>query len=177
VPETGPSTRPAAAREPQAPRSSDRAPDGFRALFESTFADARSSASRIIGNREDAEDLAAEAFARAFANWDRIDRSRAAGWVVRTTINLAIDRARRSRLALLVPADALASDGSDPARRVDISRAMRSLPRRQREVIGLLFFADLSEAEVADALGLHLGTVKVHRRRALEKLRAQVGPN
>jgi RNA polymerase sigma factor (sigma-70 family) len=57
------------------------------------------------------------------------------------------------------------------AERVDLARALRRLPRRQREVVVLRYLADWSEADVALALGCSVGTVKSHGHRGLAALR------
>ena len=60
--------------------------------------------------------------------------------------------------------------------RVDLVRALRALPRRQREVVALRYLADRPEAEVADLLGCSAGAVKQHAHRGLAALRARLGP-
>jgi RNA polymerase sigma-70 factor (ECF subfamily) len=60
------------------------------------------------------------------------------------------------------------------ADRLDLVEALRSLPRRQRETVALRFLADLSEADVAAALGISENTVGVHVHRGLQALRVQL---
>jgi RNA polymerase sigma factor (sigma-70 family) len=59
---------------------------------------------------------------------------------------------------------------------VDLVRALRALPRRQREVVALRYLADRPEAEVADLLGCSAGAVKQHAHRGLAALRARLAP-
>jgi RNA polymerase sigma factor (sigma-70 family) len=60
---------------------------------------------------------------------------------------------------------------------VDLVRAARGLPRRQRQVVVLRYLADLSEREVAQLLGLSTGTVKTHLHRAAVTLRGRLDEN
>ena len=128
------------------------------------------AAYRITGDATVAEDAAAEALSRASLRWERISE-RAGPWVVRVASNLAVDHlrraARRNRFALD------RSDVSSGEHRctVDLHRALRTLPKRQREVVVLRYFGDLSEAEIATELGLATGTVKSHASRGLAALR------
>ena len=134
---------------------------------------------RLLGDRSDAEDTAQEAVARAFARWGRV-ADHAEPWVARTTANLALDqlraRGRRRRRELRDEPSA----GTEAARlaiqRVELGRALRALPARQRQVVVLRYLADRPEAEVADALGLSLGTVKRHAHRGLAALRVALDP-
>ncbi len=69
---------------------------------------------------------------------------------------------------------------ADPAEaavlRLTMTEALRGLPRRQRESVMLRYFGGLSDAEVADVLGISTGSVKTHVFRALTALRARLGP-
>ena len=147
----------------------DAYPDLYRSAYRVAF--------RLLGGREEAADLAQEACARAYARWNRVgglDSPEA--WVARVAGNLAIDAQRRRRTAARQsanhqaanPVAAIAPDGE----RVDLHRALRALPRRQRQVVLLRFVADLPEAAVAAALGCSVGTVKAHASRGLAALRS-----
>ena len=127
------------------------------------------------GDRAMAEDLVAEAFARAWASWPKVSRHPApAAWVVRTALNIRVSwwRRRRREAAL---------DGHDRAQPageglgVDeaVLNAVRRLPQRQREVIVLRIWLDLDTNAVADVLGISARTVAVHLFRAIATLRAQ----
>jgi len=145
--------------------------DSFPALFR----DAYRVAYRLLGDREDAADAAQEACARACARWRRLTRGGdPAPWVVRVAGNLAIDQWRRRRTAAGHEVQPAMPTGTPD--RVDLHRALDALPRRQREVVVLRYFADLSEAAVASALGCSVGTVKTHNSRALATLRAALDP-
>ncbi len=148
----------------------------FDDAYPGLFRDAYRVAFRLLGDREDAADVAQESCARACVRWSGLVRKgEPAPWVVRVAGNLAIDRWRRRRTAAThkLPV-AVAANVPD---RVDLHRALEKLSRRQREVIVLRYFADLSEAAVADALGCSVGSVKTHASRALASLRSTLaGP-
>jgi RNA polymerase sigma-70 factor (sigma-E family) len=147
----------------------------FEDLFGRLFPVAERLALRIAGDPATAEDLAAEAFVRLFARWPRLRKEPGReGWVLRVTANLAIDAARRrpprvEAVAPVPPEDAVVL-------RVALAAALRALPRRQRAVVALRYLADLTEEQVAAALGISSGSVKTHAHRALRRLR-QVLPN
>jgi RNA polymerase sigma-70 factor (sigma-E family) len=151
--------------------------DGFEAAFDALFAAARRMAVRLVGDGAEADDVAAEALARAFARWPKIrDLDYRDAWVMRVTANVALDGLRRSRRA--IPAS-IGTD-IDPAEaavtRLALAQALRRLPRRQRDVVVLRYLADLSEADVAESLGVSAGSVKQHAHRAVAALRRALGP-
>jgi RNA polymerase sigma-70 factor (sigma-E family) len=149
--------------------------DEYPALYRSAYR----VAFRLLGGREEAADLAQEACARAYARWNRIggfDSPEA--WVAKVAGNLAIDARRRANTAQRHRDSYVAPRPEDQARedeRVDLHRALLTLPRRQREVVLLRFVADQPEAAVAAALGCSLGTVKSHASRGLAALRDALG--
>jgi RNA polymerase sigma factor (sigma-70 family) len=95
---------------------------------------------------------------------------------MRVTANVALDVLRRSRRPLPQPT----ADDADPAdaavTRLALAQALRRLPRRQRDVVVLRYLADLSEADVAESLGVSAGSVKQHAHRAVDALRRALGP-
>jgi RNA polymerase sigma-70 factor (sigma-E family) len=123
---------------------------------------------RITGDRSTAEDIAQESLARAYIRWSRISDYRQA-WVARVAGNLAIDQLRRRRPA--VPASTDRDAEVLLIERLDLQRALLTLPRRQRDAIVLRYVADLSEADVARLLGCAPGTVKSHLNRGTARLR------
>lgn len=167
------------------------APDALAVTAETAFAGryphlyrhAYRVAFRLLGARPDADDLAQEACARAYARWKRVaSMDSPEAWVTRVAANLAVDTWRKKANAArklggtraIVDLAAAESDAS--ADRVDLHRALDRLPRRQREVVLLRYVADLSEAQVAAALRCAPGTVKSHAARGLEALRAVLAP-
>jgi RNA polymerase sigma factor (sigma-70 family) len=133
---------------------------------------------RLLGDREEAREVAQETLARAFARWRKVSRYDEP-WVVRVATNQALDRHRRWRPTVPID-DRHRAPEPDPAhvalQRHGLVESLRRLPRRQREVVMLRYFADLPEREVADLLQTTVGSVKQHAHRALARLRADLGP-
>jgi RNA polymerase sigma-70 factor (sigma-E family) len=152
-----------------------REPGGFEEFFDETYARTLAVSRRLVGDPHLAEDLAAEALARAYARWRSVRRHPAPdAWVLRTATNLAIDALRRGRAT---PEPAAATDAADlVALRLALAGALRSLSPRQRQIVVLRYLADLSEQEVADTLSLSPGAVKTHLSRGLVNLRRLLGP-
>lgn len=150
-------------------------PRSFDDRFDALAALAYRVAFRLTGDRDLAEDLAQEALARAFQRWRKIEGYDEA-WTVRVTTNLVIGRwRRRDDVANRIENGAAADLGV--AERLDLIRALRELPRRQREVVALRYLGDLSERQVATQLGCSPGTVKQHAHRGLKALRDRLdGP-
>ena len=128
------------------------------------------------GDRHRAEDLVADALARVYLAWPRIRSGDAFGYARRTLVNLHTDwwrRLRRRELLTGLPPDRAdhTDHGGDLARRDSILRALRGLTHRERAVVVLRYYLDLSEQQTAAELGLSLGNVKSTGARALAKLR------
>ena len=145
---------------------------GFEPAFRELYPRAFGLAYRMLGNRAAAEDVAAEAMAKALVRWDRLDPDRVAGWVLRVTANGAIDVLRKKGRTL-EPGDVDLEDTT--TLRLALAEALRKLPRRQREAVALRFLSDLSEADTAAALGISPGSVKTHVHRGLASLRDELG--
>ncbi len=137
----------------------------------------------IVGDQDCAQELVAEAFARACASWGTVSRHPApAAWVVRTALNLNISRWRRRRREVPVPdpgmladrpaAGTVAQDLVDP----QIMAALLRLPARQRQVIALRLILDLDTSGTAQVLGITPNTVMAHMARALTTLRSDLVP-
>ena len=132
----------------------------------------------IVGDQDSAQELVAEAFARACASWRTVGRHPApAAWVVRTALNANISRWRRRRREIPIPdptvimASSACSEASDGPIDLDIMAALMRLPARQREVVALRLFLDLDTARAAGVLGIAPGTVQAHLGRAIAALR------
>lgn len=136
------------------------------------------SAFLLTGDRDLAQDLLQAVLIRTARRWEAASRAPDA-YAHRVLVNLLHDR--RRLLARRVSERPLEDLGEhvhpvpDPAGslvdRFALMAAVRQLPQRQREVLVLRFFADLSVAETADAIGSSAGTVKTHTSRALAALR------
>jgi len=148
----------------------------FEAFFRTAFPKAVGLAWRISGDGSSAEDAAVEALAKAHVRWRRIGAEPwAEAWVMRVTVNEAI-RALPRPLPVVPPP--VPADPTDAVvLRHTLSAALGALPRRQCQVIVLRYLLGLSEPEVADFLGVSLGTVKTHLRRGLAGLRTTVAPS
>jgi RNA polymerase sigma-70 factor (sigma-E family) len=134
-------------------------------------------------DRAAAEDLLQLALERAYRHWERICRSEdPERYVRRILANAANDRWRlraRRRERPLRPGDAPRAADDHAAAIADrdfLMRALAGLPSRQRTVLVLRYFSDLAEAEIADALGCSVGTVKSQVSRGLTRLRAATEP-
>jgi RNA polymerase sigma-70 factor (ECF subfamily) len=147
----------------------------FREVYVELFPMAFRVAVRIVGDVATAEDVAAEALARAFARWDRVSGlPYRDAWVLRVTTNVAIDTVRSRRP--LSPVRPPVVDPSDAAAtRLALAAALQALPRRQREVVVLRYLSDWPEATVAASLGITPGSVKTHLHRGLASLRQMLG--
>src|SRR5438067_3495337 len=133
---------------------------------------------RRLGDRMRAEDAVQETFAAIWrsARTYRPERGPGAPWLYAIARNAIVDRARgRSDLLAEVPDTASLELG--PPERAETSyvswrvhRAREDLPRNERDVIELAYYGGLSQSEVADFLGIPLGTVKTRTRSALGRL-------
>ncbi len=152
-----------------------RVPELFDEAFVPLFRGAYLVAFRMLRDVDDAEDVAADALASALVCWDEVSTlPHRDAWVMRVAANLAVDRLRR-RGRVRILQRVLPNEDSDVALCLDLARALRKLPRRQREVIVLRYIAGLPEREVADALALSQSTVKEHSARGRLRLRRILG--
>jgi RNA polymerase sigma-70 factor (sigma-E family) len=130
----------------------------------------------LTADRADAEDLLQSALTKTYLAWGRInDRSALDGYVRRTMVNLNISWWRRRRLEEY-PTDELPDTPiADHTRRTELrdglDRILDRLPARQRAAVMLRYYEDLTETEVAEALGISVGTVKSTVSRAMARLR------
>jgi RNA polymerase sigma factor (sigma-70 family) len=130
----------------------------------------------VVRDRLLAEDLAAEAFARAFARWPKLQtHPDPRAWVVRTALNANVSRWRRHRREVYL-GDQIEVGVTDPVADDQLAAAVAALPLRQRQVIALRIFLDLGSAASADVLGISPATVSTHLQRALATLQAGLVP-
>ena len=155
--------------------------------FESYMAARQASLLRtaylISGDRHTAEDLVQTALAKLYLSWDKVqDRQMLDGYVRRIIVNEHNSLWRRAwkRRELstdVVPDHQSVSDVHDDGRSAALWDFVQTLPRKQRAVIVLRYYEDLSEAETADILGISVGTVKSQASRALAAMRSRVHDN
>jgi RNA polymerase sigma-70 factor (sigma-E family) len=130
----------------------------------------------LTGNRADAEDLVQAALAKTYLAWGKInDRAALDAYVRRAMVNTHISWWRRRKLEEF-PTDELPDQVvADHAHESDMAevvrRALDRLPRRMRAAVMLRYFEDMTEQEIAAALGISLGTVKSTVSRAVARLR------
>jgi RNA polymerase sigma-70 factor (sigma-E family) len=132
----------------------------------------------LTGDRAAAEDLAQATLVKVFASWAKVRRADSPdAYVRRMLVNEFVsDRrrtARRIALAPEPPPDLVPAD--DPSQRLDLWRHVLALPPRQRAVLVLRFYEDLTEVETAHVLGVSVGTVKSQAHDALRTLRTRLG--
>lgn len=141
---------------------------------------------RILGRPHDAEDVTQESFVAAYRSI-RTFRGEGSirGWLLRIATRQAFRRLSQRRVTVdldAVPEPRLADAAGEPTRvlldrerRDAVQDAVATLPEPYREVVALRFFGELSLAEVAEATGRPINTVKTHLRRGLERLRPALG--
>jgi RNA polymerase sigma-70 factor (sigma-E family) len=152
-------------------------PEGFREFVAARSAAMLQSAWLLTGQQANGQDLLQTALAKTYPRWERLERQDAAeAYVRRVMVSLFISSRRRrwtgERPTGELPERPEIRDAyADAELRTDVARALDALPRRQRAVIVLRFFDDLTEAQVATAMSCSIGTVKSQTAKALAKLR------
>ncbi len=138
-------------------------------------------ASLLLAGSEHAEEVVQDAFVALHRRWARLADPATAHAYLRTSVVNGCRSVRRHRRVVEAHAPAAAPAPAGPeehALRAEedaaVMVALRTLPRRQQEVLVLRYYADASEAEIADALGISRGAVKSHAHRGLAALRAAV---
>ncbi|MFD7133925.1 SigE family RNA polymerase sigma factor [Streptomyces sp. NPDC059894] len=135
----------------------------------------------LTGDVHHAEDLTQTALAKAYRSWRRISRSdNPEAYVRRMLVSCNSDRFRKRRVTEALTAAPPEVAGRDEAvgrveERGSLLAGLARLPARQRAVVVLRYWEDLSEAEVAEVLGCSPGTVKSQASKALAKLRTYPG--
>lgn len=115
-----------------------------------------------------------EAMVRAYERWRAVSgMSNPEGWVFRVAMNWAASRLRRRKLRVREIAPEGVSYPPEPTE-PGLARAVKALPRKQRDVVIARYLLDLSEAETAKALDIPVGTVKSRLSRALTSLREEL---
>ncbi|MGW6857283.1 SigE family RNA polymerase sigma factor [Streptomyces xanthophaeus] len=135
-------------------------------------------AALLLDDTASCEDVVQEAFIRVHSARNRVrDRDKTLAYLRQTVVNLSRSALRRRILGLKLlskpmPDMASAEEGAyDQLERDDLIKAMRALQRRQREVLVLRYFADMTEAQVAETLGISIGSVKAYGSRGIAALR------
>jgi RNA polymerase sigma-70 factor (sigma-E family) len=139
----------------------------------------------LVGDRTTAEDVVQDAFLGLYRGWSRVrDPDKALGYLRTSVVNgcRSVQRARRTAWVRaqrhqqqeppVWSAEAAALAGED---RREMLTAVARLPRRQREVLALRYYAELGDAEIASVLGVSRGTVSSTASRALAALARELG--
>ncbi|MFM9694750.1 SigE family RNA polymerase sigma factor [Streptomyces europaeiscabiei] len=137
------------------------------------------TARSLTANPCDAEDLLQTALAKTYVAWERIEDHRALdGYVRRALLNTRTSQWRKRKVDEFACDELPEPDGvqaADPAEQQVLHdamwRAIMKLPARQRAMVVLRYYEDLSEVQTAEVLGVSVGTVKSAVSRALGKLR------
>ncbi|MGW1882876.1 SigE family RNA polymerase sigma factor [Streptomyces sp. NPDC001970] len=139
-------------------------------------------AALLLDDTASCEDVVQEAFIRVHSARNRVrDPEKTLAYLRQTVVNLSRSALRRRILGLKLlskpmPDMASAEEGAyDQLERDALIKAMRGLQRRQREVLVLRYFADMTEAQVAETLGISLGSVKAYGSRGIAALRVAMG--
>ncbi len=146
---------------------------------------------QIVGNRQVAEELTQEVFLRVWRQVSSFDSDRGTftAWVLAIAHNAAVDEIRRGKSRPKASHDRyeesrmlleVSDQASGPEelvlggiRRETVLEALAQLPEDQRKVLEMSYYEGLTQAEIAERMGIPLGTIKTRTRRALERLRAR----
>ena len=159
----------------------EQAREDFRSYVAARSPALLRTAYMLSGNRADAEDLLQTALAKTYLAWDRIrEREAVDGYVRRIMVNTQTSWWRKRKVDEY-PTGELPEGpaGRDVTADLDLHdalwTALSGLPKRQRAMVVLRYYEDLSEAETAEVMGVSVGTVKSTTSRALAKLRDTSG--
>jgi RNA polymerase sigma-70 factor (sigma-E family) len=139
----------------------------------------------MVDDMASAEDVVHDAFIALQQHQSKLrDPAAAIGYLRTTVVNKSRSVLRkrqtvRRHLSLVRDSHVAAADSELmlAAGQQEVLAAVRQLPRRQQEVLALRYWADLSEAEIAEALGISRGAVKSNASRGMDKLEAMLGAN
>ncbi len=162
-------------------------PDAIERLYDRHAASMLGVAIKVLGGREDAEDLVHDVFMEAWqrSSGFRPERGSVRTWLLVRTRSRAIDRMRalgsarrHARETLAHPPEPQPSQAPEPSRPADQQKAierLRCLPAAQRDLLELAYFGGLSCSEISKRTGVPLGTVKSRLSSGLEQLRLTLG--
>ena len=155
---------------------------GFTAFVQAHTGSLHHTAYLLTGNRQTADDLLQDALLKTWLAWRKIDQRAAWAYTRKVMVNLTTDRWRRRRYeAITIDIDERRRDPGGEAGfegvedRAFIVRQLAGLTPHERAMVVLRYYADLSEADVAEQLGVSVGTVKSTCSRALARLRSRGG--
>ncbi len=167
------------ARTRRAPGEGRPDADWLEATFRRDYASLVRLAAMLV-DRDSAEEIVQDAFVRTHGRLHRVDPDKVDAYLRAAVVNGARSQLRRRRVRRRHTPEAApdappAEDaGVASTERGELLAALDRLPARQREVLLLRYFADLSEAEIAETLGISTGSVKTHAHRGLSSLAARL---
>ena len=168
------------------------ADEALVALYTAHYRSLVRIAALLLHDTPAAEDVAQDAFVAMHASWGKLrDPDKALAYLRQSVVNRARSRLRHLKVVERKTPPPLPESARIPGayvpsaehgamtslQRDDVLAALRRLPLRQREVLVLRYYADLSEAQIADALGISPGAVKSHASRGIAALRNTMEPS
>lgn len=155
-------------------RAGQAAESDFDALYHEVWPKAVASAHRIVADRSVAEEIAQEAFTRAFERWPAVSRHPCPeAWVLRVALNLAISDRRRRRIPFR--REEFSSHDERTAVGLMVREALVKLSAKQQQAVVLRYIGGCEEAEIAAAMGISQGSVKTHLSRGRSRLAELIG--
>lgn len=143
--------------------------EAFEAFWRTYYPAVMRAATGMSGDRQDGQEIAQEAFARAYQHWRKVSQmERPDAWVQKVAANIAISRGRRIRP---IPREPERIVGAPEPPEDELLATLRTLAPAQRTVVCMRFFLDWSVDEVAQALGKRPGTVRALTHQGMERLR------
>jgi RNA polymerase sigma-70 factor (ECF subfamily) len=138
----------------------------------------------LVGTQDDAEDLAQDAFVRAYESLPKFrGQSSFRTWLYRIALNLCLNEVRKRKVRRLIsldnPGTPIVSREAKPDEAIEeaeqqkqLAAAVGKLPPQQKRVFALRYFSEMTYAEIAETLDRKIGTVKANYFQAIQKLRA-----
>jgi RNA polymerase sigma-70 factor (sigma-E family) len=136
----------------------------------------------LLGDAGRAEEVVQDSFVAIYRRWDQLRDANVPAYLRQTVVNRSRSTLRHLAVVSRHPQHAVVDEpGADhdvlcDERRQTVIEAMAGLPRRQREVLALRYYLDLSEREIAETLGISPGAVKSHASRGADALRRSLSP-
>jgi RNA polymerase sigma-70 factor (sigma-E family) len=154
------------------------AADSLTALYSAHYRGLVRLAAYLTGDRDGAEEVVQDAYVKVLGRWGGLrDLDKGEAYLRQTVVNLSRSRLRhrvvveRHAPAPMPDASSAEAGAIRELERSSVVQALAELPRRQREAIVLRYYADLSEAQTAHAMGISAGAVKSHTSRGMAALR------
>lgn len=153
--------------------------DEFTAWYQGSYRRVATAVSLHVGDHALARDATDEGYARALERWGRVgSMANREGWVFRVAVNVARRHGRRQgrERESAGSTTTAATPPADHQVDVELWSAVASLTERQRSVVVLRYVLDLTQADIAEALGIADGTVAATLHQARSRLRELLGP-